>query len=311
MRRSFFLAPVLGALAFATVARAESQLDAPVYYVQYEVTMKVEHTGPSSGMSGATTAWNIERVFESTIKLDMRNPGQVLSMLEGNQIDPAKYAKMSTAEQLKYAQQMTDAMQYTANWMPGPVELGDAPDAMMTHMQAVSVPVRIHYDRLTTGNNLASETGGHFDYFEQASASFNGGKVYTSPDQAKFELNSASKKYWLSLPYTYQDLNTTTRDLKWLTVMKHRPTGTTAWGPEERKTDESLLDYLGQTFKFDPLPNGSQMPLIEGTLPASGPISGVKSFTGHMDETGPDVPVTLTYQYTVTTTPPARAGGAK
>jgi hypothetical protein len=155
--------------------------------------MKVEHTGPSSSMSGATTAWNIERVFESTVKLDLRNPGQVLSMLGGNQIDPEKYVKMSTAEQLKYTQQITDAMQYTANWMPGPVELGDAPDAMMTHMQEVSVPVRIHYDRLTTGNNLVDETGGHFDYSERATASFTGGKVYTSPDQAKFELNSASK----------------------------------------------------------------------------------------------------------------------
>lgn len=311
MKRSF--APVLFLLLLAMSAPAvRAQFDAPVWYVQYEVSMTLDKTVPGTGQRGpTTTVWKIERTFESAVKLDMRNMGQVLSMMEGNQLDPEKFKKMSMAEQLQYSQQMMDAMQHAANWMPGPYEGGDGQDDMLNHMKSVSVPVRLNYHCLTTGNNLVNETGSHYDYFEETTAAFTGGLAYTSPDQTKFEMNESTHKYWLSLPWSYTDMNTALNEVHWLTVTKYRDAGTTAWGPEERGTNDSGIDRIGGSFKFDALPNNATMPLIEGTFDGSGKISGVKSFTGRLSETGPDIPVTLTFKYTVTTTPPARAAGAK
>ena len=90
-----------------------------------------------------------------------------------------------------------------------------------------------------------------------------------------------------------------------------RAHGATAWEPEETHTEETGVDVLGESFRFDTLPAGQTIPIIEGTTDASGKVAGVKSYTGHMDRMGPAVPVTLTYRYTVTKTPPARAAGAR
>ena len=311
MRRSF--APLLSMVAALILASAaHAQFDAPVWYVQYEVIMKVDHSATGTGAMGTTTTTlRMERAFAGTAKLDMRNMGQVLSM-DMSSFDAEKYKNMTTAEQLKVSQQMMDAMQYAANWMPGPLEVGDEPDAMMNHMLAVSVPVRFTYDCTTTGNNLSDETGGKYDYFAQSTATASGGKAYLG-DQIKFEMDTAKKKYWLMLPFGYTDLNAERNDVKWVRVKKYRPAGTTAWGDEERKTDDASLDTIGDQIKFDSLPANSQLPVIVGTLdPSATTITGEKAFAGHLaGEAIPDVPVTLTFKYTVSTTPPAEAAAKK
>jgi len=306
------IAPVLVLLAcLAGPGAAQAQLDAPVWYVQYEVRVHADATQQGTGLRGHTTnVWKIENVFTDTVKLDMRNEGAVLSM-DLSKIDMSNYAKLTPQEQLKITQQMMDAMQYTANWMPGPLENLDGQDAMLMHMKDVSVPVRISYESTITGSDLVNETGSHYDYFEQTSAACAGVNVYTSPDQTKFEMNTATHKYWLSLPYAFQSLDGKGDEVQWVTVTKYRAAGTSAWDPEERKTSTAGVDAMGSWFKMDPLPNGSTQPLIEGTLDASGKISGEKSFIGRTDRSGADVPVTLTYRYTVSQTPPPKPAAKK
>jgi hypothetical protein len=298
-------------LCVALPVSAQMSLDSDVCYVQYRVTIKADHTTAGKALSeGRTIVTKYESVWENTVKLDMRSPGQTLSMLTGNQLDPAKLQKMSPAEQLKFSQDMLNAMQYSANWMQGAPEGLDGGDAMLAHMQSVSVPVRVSFQQTTTGSDLVSEMGSHFDMFEQTTLSY-AGTGYTSPDQVKFEMNSSSKKYWLALPFNFKDMQNQGDALKFVRVSKDRPHGAAAWNPEETHTDETGVDVLGESFRCEANMNGQQFPTIEGTIDATGNISGEKSFPGHMDRLGPDVPVTLTYRYTVTKAPPAKAAGGK
>jgi hypothetical protein len=249
-------------------------------------------------------------VWENTVKLDQRTPGQALSIVNGNQFDPAKLAKMTPAEQMKVSQDMLNAMQYAANWMQGAPEGVDGTDAMAAHMKAVSVPVRVNYTMTSTGSDLVDEMGAHFDVDAKTTLTYSGTN-YTDPSRVKFEMNSASKKHWLILPFNFQDMTNQGDALKFVTVRKTRPHGAANWNPAETHTEETGVDALGQSFHFDTLANGQDIPIIEGTTDATGKVSGTVSYPGHMDRLGANVPVTLTYRYTVTKTPPARAAGAK
>jgi hypothetical protein len=299
-----YLAPVLLLVLSLSHARAaHAQLDAPVWYVQYRVTVKADFTQPDGAW---TRVYKVDNSFATTVKLDMRNQGQVLS-LNMQRFDPEKMKNMTPADQLKLSQDMLNAMQDCANWMQGPIEGLDDTIGMRNHMIAVSVPVRIHYELTANGHDVVDEMGSHWDSFEQTTASFSGGNVYTSPDQARFEMNTATKKYWLSLPFTFQDMNDPQKEIEWVTVRKSKAVGAAAWDPEERSTSSTGLDLIGDAFRPDPpFANGGLIPVIEGTLDSSGRISGERSYTGHTARTGPNVPVTLTYRYTVTQTPPAK-----
>jgi hypothetical protein len=306
MIRVFALSLVV-VLGGVSAAHSQMAFDSNVAYVDYQVTIKVDHTAQDQGR---TITWNYQSVWENTVKLDLRSQGQVLSMLTGNQLDPAKLQNMSPAEQMKMSQQMLEAMQYAANWIQGAPEGVDGGDAMLAHMKAASVPVRVSYTKTTTGNDLVDEMGAHVDTWEQTTLTY-AGSGYTYPDQVKFEMNSSSKKHWLSLPFNFQDMQNQGNALKFVTVSKSRAHGATAWQPEETRSEETGVDVLGESFRFDALPNGQTIPIIEGTTDATGKVSGEKSYNGHMDRLGPSVPVTLTYRYTVTKTPPAKAAGGK
>src|SRR5262245_4912496 len=117
------VAPVLLFLLCLVLAGAAyAQLDAPVWYVQYEVKLHTNFTQQGSAMkTGITTVYKIDHSFTSTSKLDMRNAGAVIS-LDVSKLTGADYTKLSPQEQLKISQQMLDGMQYTANWMQGPME---------------------------------------------------------------------------------------------------------------------------------------------------------------------------------------------
>src|SRR5699024_538379 len=99
---ALFLLVTLGG---ASAAHAQMSLDADVCYVQYSVTIKVDHTTAGKALQdGRTIVTKYESNWENMVKLDLRSPGQVLSMVTGNQFDPAKMAKMTPAEQMKMSQ---------------------------------------------------------------------------------------------------------------------------------------------------------------------------------------------------------------
>jgi hypothetical protein len=282
-------------------------IDSDIAYVNYQVAVNVDHTKTENGL---TTTWKYDSVWENTVKLDVRSPGQVLSVVTGNQFDPAKMAKMTPAEQMKMSQDMLNAMQYTANWIQGAPAGVDGGDAMLAHMKAVSVPVRISYTMTSTGSDLVDEMGEHYDTWSQTTVTY-AGTGYTSPSEVKFEMNSASKKHWLMLPFNFKDVQDQGNVLKWVTVSKSRKHGAAAWNPEETNTQETLLDALGESFRFNEIPAGQTIPIVEGSTDAAGKVSGSASYAGYMDRLRRDVPATLTYRYTVTKTPPAAPAAKK
>lgn len=288
-------------LALAPAVRA--QHDVPVWYIAYDVTIRVDHTRtvtPESGGSVTTTV-KFERSFSARAKLDLRNEGSVIVQTRQALMDPEKMKNMSQAEIMRYTRDMLNAMQYVANWMPGPPELGDEPDAMMRHMKASSSPIRFRYEETRSGSNVTDEMGGRYDYLWTRTGTASGGLLYLG-DQYKLEINTQSNKYWLLLPYGGQDLDPQTRLVKWVTVEKARPAGAAAWGEEKRTTDDSTVDWL-PAFKLELPPNQGEWPLIEGSIASPDRITGEKTFNGSYADGTATVPVTVTFRYTVSSTP--------
>jgi hypothetical protein len=283
---------------------ARGQFDAPAWYVDYEATLKTKHTVPLEDGSGTIT-WTIDRVFSGAGVLDMRNEGAVLSAGADQSMvmDPDKIKSMSPAEQLKLTQQYLDAMQYTANWMPGPLEGMEDLDALRRHMESVSVPVRINYEKFTKGVT-EDELGVKNDYEWRTTATSSSSKIYLG-DQFKFEINTSSKKYWLVLPYHGQDMSGT-EGVEWVETDRRKQVGTSAWGDEERRTWKGFVEQFLANFMVGDARDRVKVPVIEGTFGGSGTISGEESFAGSILDGPYTVPVTLTYRYTLTTEPPAK-----
>ncbi|MGE5740484.1 MAG: hypothetical protein ACM32H_00495 [Candidatus Aminicenantes bacterium RBG_16_66_30] len=290
-------------LSFAFVPMARPQHDVPAWYIASDVTIRVDHIATATPESGGsvTTTYKLERSFSASAKLDLRNEGSVIVQTRQIMMDPEKMKKMSQAEIMKYSQDMLSAMQYTANWMPGPVDLGGEPDAMMKHMKASSVPVRLRYEETRTGTNVANEMGDKYDYLRTRTGTASGGLLYLG-DQYKFEINTQSKKYWLLLPYGGQDLDPQARSIKWVTVEKTRLSGAATWGEEKRATDDAPADWL-PAFKLDLPPNSGAWPVIEGTIASPDKITGEKTFNGSYSDGTTTVPITVTYRYTVSSKP--------
>jgi hypothetical protein len=302
MKRTF--APISFLLLFIALApMARPQHDVPVWYIAYDVTIRVDHTATAAPEGGGslTTTYKFERAFSASAKLDLRNEGSVIVQTQQIMMDPEKMKKMSQAEIMKYSQDMLSAMQYTANWMPGPVELGDEPDAMMKHMKASSGPVRFRYEETRAGTNLVNEMGQKYDYLRTRTGAASGGLLYPG-DQIKFEVNSRSKKYWLVLPYGGQDLDPLARTIKWVTVEKTRLSGAPTWGEEKRNTEDAEADWL-PAFKLDLPPNSGDWPVIEGTITSPDKITGEKTFNGRYTDGATAVPITVTFRYTASSKP--------
>jgi hypothetical protein len=291
-------------LLLIPAATASAQLDTPVWYLSYDATIKTAHNADALDGTKGTVAWTVERGFSgATAVLDLRSEGAVLSATQMMSMDPDKMKNMSPEEAMKFSQQYMDAMQYTANWMPGPVEGVDGQDGMRRHMESVSVPVNIKYERFASGVAIDDDEK-EFDYERKTTAKSLGHKIYLS-DQFKFELNTSSKKYWLSLPYWGQDMSGT-EGVEWVETGKSRPTGTPTWGAEEHTTRNSQLEHFLAEFKVEPGKDGMGGFLIEGTFSGTGPITGEKTFKGTLNDGAHTVPMTLTYRYTVSPTPPAK-----
>src|SRR5436190_16773429 len=88
---------LLVVLGGVSAAHSQMSLDSDVCYVQYQVTIKADQTAGKSAPGEKTVVTRYESVWENTVKLDLRSPGQVLSMLTGNQLDPAKLQHMTPA----------------------------------------------------------------------------------------------------------------------------------------------------------------------------------------------------------------------
>jgi hypothetical protein len=297
---------LVAALAIAPAARA--QHDVPVWYLDYEVTIKASHTAATTtyGSQPSSTTWTLDRVFAASAKLDMRNEGSVIGANQAAMADPDKFKNMTQAEMMQYSQDMLAAMQYTANWMPGPLDVGDGQDAMTNHMKSTSVPVRLSYQSVNTGKNLVDEMGEKFDLTTTVSGVASEGTLYPG-DQYKFELNTQGKKYWLILPYTGGDLDPDAGKVTIDTVEKIRMAGSDTW-QEKRSTREMESGWLPDKIKIDKTGESAMgdVPVIVGTLAGPGPITGGKTFNATFLDAGVNVPMTITFKYTLSPTSPAK-----
>jgi hypothetical protein len=291
---------LLGTQMFGSAAHA--QRDVPVWYIRYEAILHVDYTAPPTTEGGGTITetYRFDRRVAGSATLDMRNEGSVIVQTRQAMMDAEKMKSMSQAEMMKYSQDMLDAMQYAANWMPGPLEPGDEPDAMMRLMLASSVPVEFQYEATRSGRNMTDELGGRYDFEVTRHGSFSGGKLYLG-DQYKFEVNTKSNQYWLVLPYAGQELDPRTR-AAWETVEKSRPAGTEEWKDVKRQASDTSIDWL-PGFTLDLPANTGTWPVIEGPLGPAGRITGEKTFSGSYTDGPNTIPITLKYRYTVSSNP--------
>ena len=290
----------------ASAAAARAQFDSPVWYLQYEVSMKANHTARVTDLEGIvwTSTWVIDRTFSAGATLDMRTDGPLITTVTGSSVDPEKLQKMSQADQMKFAQEMLESMQYSANWMPGPLDISEIGE-MNAHILSVSVPVHIHYDYKSSANDVPDGMGDRYDYLQTRAAEFTGGTLYAG-DQYKLEINNASKKYWLVLPYGGQDFAPETKGVNWEHTNTSRRSGTAEWAQVERTSSESRADWLPGDLKFAGSTVTTGWPVIEGQFDASGKIAGEKTFNATFVESGVEVPIAVTFRYALTTNPPAK-----
>ncbi|HEU4364378.1 MAG TPA: hypothetical protein VFT13_02825, partial [Candidatus Krumholzibacteria bacterium] len=307
MNRFVPVAPVLLiALVFSLVApvaaavasTAEEFLNAPVWYLEYEVSFTSSHSGTTPGGWGAMPFTSkLERVFSDTEKLNLRSGGPgALSIT--TMMGTADGSKPSVADQQKMATKMMSMMDHTANWMVGGAGLEeDATDEEIAADSKPSSPFRIDYTRVETGRNLTDEMGETFDLTVTTTLQ-GAGQVLVGGFGAIFlEMDTAEKTYTLALPYTFNAASATAQqEIVAVTTYQGKAPD------EDRKTSDVPFDLFPSGLALDQGANGAQggAMLLRGKIdPAAGKISGEQTFQGHYTESNQDTPGTFVVKYTL------------
>jgi len=310
MNRFVPAAPIpLLALALVAVAApaaastAEEFLNAPVWYLEYEVSFTSEHSGSSTDASGTIASTSkMERVFSGTEKLNLHSlgPGPLaMNALTGSSTGE----QPSLADQQKLATQMMALMDHTANWLVGGPGMDEgATDAEITASMMPASPFRMDYLRVDSGKGLTDEMGEKFDLTRTTTVK-GAGKVLAGGFGAVIlEMDTAAKTYTLSLPIGFNAMSAT---------MQQEIIGITQY-PGSAPTE----DRQSRDIPFDLFPSGLALveeqaggmgggAILHGKLdPAAGRIAGEQSFKGHYVDANETTPGTVRFRYTLTMTPP-------
>jgi len=284
------IVPVL-ALALLTLApgagRAEGLFDAPVLYVQFDVRVKADHsaTVDANGGTGTETV-KLDKSFSAVSKLDMRNVGQLLTM---TQMDPDKYKNLSQAEMMKVSQQMMEAMQYAANWM------ASDPDPALLNTRGA----RVDYTLAYTGWGI-DEMNARYDFRKKTTAT--GGGAARLPMAPQLEMNSQSRKYWLTCLWTCAPFT----DERVVKIEDHDWRQSVGSAPVEgTETRDAPIDWLPGSIEFAASDQFGQVPVVEGPIGSGNSITGEKVFNVKLVKGTKQVPATVTFNYVISATPPA------
>lgn len=297
--------PVVAPVAPAVASTAEEFLNAPVWYLEYEVSFTSSHSGTTPGGWGSMPFTSkLERVFSDTEKLNLRSGGPgALSMT--TMMGTADGSKPSVADQQKMATKMMSMMDHTANWMVGGAGLEEnATDEDIAADSKPSSPFRIDYTRVETGTNLTDERGEKFDL--TVTTTLRGaGLVLAGGFGAIFlEMDTAEKTYSLALPFIFNAMSATARqEVVGVTTYQGKAPA------EDRKTSDVPFDLFPSGLTLDEGANGAPggAMLLRGKIdPATGKISGQQTFPGHYTESNQDTPGTFVVKYTLTMTPPQK-----
>jgi hypothetical protein len=300
------------ALASAPAGRpaagtAEEFLNAPVWYLEYEVTFTSTHQGSYTRPDIAGTlsfTSRLERVFSGSEVLNLRSPGPGpigMAALTG----VAEGSTPSAADAQRISTQMMSLMDHTANWLVGGAALDEgATDADVTAATLLTTPARIDYRRVDTGKNLEDDAGRRYDTTHTTTITGSGAVSAGGFGVTILELDTARESYVLQLPYGFNSM-LSRATMETVDVVTY-----SGAAPEEtRQSDDVPFDRVPTGLDLDAPQEGAALGgvLIRGTLdPASGKIAGEQSFQAHYDERHKPAPGTLVFKYTLTMTPPAK-----
>jgi hypothetical protein len=292
-----------------SAATAEEFLNAPVWYLQYEVSFKSTHQGTSPSPHGSMSfTSSLERVFSASDALNLRSQGPG-AITMGAMYGGTAGKQPSVAEAQEMTMRMMAQMDHTANWMAGgaaadPNATDAELEASVTASTTPSSPARLDYTRVDVGKHLVDETGGKYDTKRTTTVKGTAQVLTVGMGSYIFEMDTAAKTYLLTLPlgFSGQSAMVTSQSVTF-TQSEGTP------GIETRESDEMPFDRIPSGLALDAPPEGSPQGavLLRGTLdPAKGHISGEISLPAHYDENNSNAPGTLVIKYTLAITPPAK-----
>ena len=314
MNRNVAVLPVLlnaavTALAvFTTPAVAstlEDFLNAPVWYLQYEVTFTSACQGTDNGAFGQTTfTSNLESGFSGTDVFNLRSggPGPIA---QGEMMGTSDGSRPSAADAQRMTTQMMSLMDHTANWMAGgPAMDPNATDADIAAATEPRCPAHIDYTRVDTGKDLVNEVGSKFDWTRTTTIQGSGMVLAGGMGVTLLEMDTAKQTYALQLPLAFNAMMASaTRTTVDVTSSK----GTAP--NETRDSNDMPINQYPSTIDLDQPQKGAAQGgvLIRGALdPSSGKISGEQTFAAHYTEGSASAPGTYRVKYTLTLTKPQK-----
>ncbi len=296
------LASALIAPGSTLAATAQDFLDAPVWYVHYEVTFVSNYTVPTSSMHGPmTSTTTFTRVLTGTDKLNLRSQGPgaigMAELTEGMGKSP------SMAESQKMTMKMMSMMDVRANWMVG----GDAVDGGSSENSGLVTAgtVSVDYTCVATGKDLVNETGSKYDLTVTSTVKGSGPVQSGGMGVSVLELDTSDNSFAVTLPFACGAQGPGAK-MQIVSVAQGK-----GGSPDESRSERDVrFDTFPADITLDSAPKGSAQGgvLLRGTFdPATGKIAGEQSFPAHWnDNTVTPAPATLTFRYTLTTTPPAK-----
>jgi hypothetical protein len=301
-----FRAGMLGAQPVAS-KDIQDFLNAPVWYVAYEVSYKGSHeetyNTPALHRSGTFTI-SLDRSFSGSTILNVRSPGPgALSLSattgrssDGSALTPAQQAEMAARMQAMYMR-----MDELANWMAGGSNLGEpTQDDVNADIEASKGPALVKYERVDKGD--AIDTAGRPFKFTNRTTGRAEGRVSSASSMLTLDIDAASKQYTLYLPFAYNPMGSPPGSQETVHV-----TETEGQPPhEERSTEDFDLEFPRDLALDDSEGHMEKGVVLKGDIdPATSRISGEQSFKAHFsDSHGATVSGTLTFRYTLTMTPP-------
>ena len=293
------VAPVVPAVA----STLEEFLNAPVWYLEYEVSLTSAYQGSYEDGKMSFTS-NLERVFSGAEVLNLRSAGPGPLSMTQMMASPSDGSTPSVADQQKATMKMLSAMDHTANWLVAGAGLEEnAPDPTAGIAGSVAA-TRIDYTRVDTGRDLVDDMGTQFDLKRTTTIKGTGQTQAGGFGSVIFEMDTAEKSYTLTLPIGFNPLEATaTREMVEVTQIEG------AAPTEVRESGEISIGQYPDGLALDDATAGGMAgaALIRGVLDAStGKISGEQSFQAHYPDRNETAPGTLVFKYTLTMTPPKK-----
>lgn len=294
---------VLAAPFAAVAATLDDFLNTPVWYVQYEVSFKATYQGTTPVSPGSKSyTVSMERSFSATDRYNLRSQGP--GSLSMSAMYGASSGKQPTvAEAQAMSMRMMENMDSQANWIAMGAAADENPD-IAASLQPTS-PCRVDYTRVDIGKDLVGDQGEHYDIKTTTTVKGSGNVLALGMGALSLELDTKAKTYVFTLPMGFDAQGAQVKQEQ-VTFLQVKGSA----GQETRETTDVLLDYVLQRLELvDPKESQVQGGVtIRGTLDATtGKITGEKTFAAHYNEHNVSVPGTLSYKYTLTMTPPAKA----